>query len=193
MSGDGGWARFDRGVARALVASGVPVVGWSAFRYLWRERTPEDIATDLAAVMHDYRAAWQTKHVLLIGFSRGADLMPFAYNRLPADPAEQVAAIGLLAPTAEAGFGYRLVDWLLPETLSKRWFGPPPGLRAITPEISRLPQGRTVILSGADDPMAIDSEALASTHVQAETWPGGHHLGHAYTAIAERLLALAGI
>jgi type IV secretory pathway VirJ component len=40
ISGDGGWASIDKGIAKALVARGVPVAGLDSLRYFWSERTP---------------------------------------------------------------------------------------------------------------------------------------------------------
>lgn len=185
FSGDGGWARFDRRIAAALVACGVPVVGWSAFRYLWAARTPESIAADLGSVMTHYRPRWQAARVVLAGFSRGADLLPFAFNRLPPALAEAVTALVLIGVTAEAGFQYRVVDWLG----LGRFFGPPPGLVRIAPEIGRLPADRTWVVNGAEDHMAVAEAELSAVGIPAEIWPGGHHLGYACQAVAERIVA----
>src|SRR5262245_15972823 len=57
-SGDGGWAKVDRGVAGRLAQAGVPVVGYDSLLYFWTARTPVSAAADLASVLQHYMAAW---------------------------------------------------------------------------------------------------------------------------------------
>ncbi len=83
LSGDGGWAGLDRELADELAAKGVSVVGLDSLRYFWRARTPEGLAADLERIVRYYAGAWQKSRVLLIGYSQGADVLPFAVSRLP--------------------------------------------------------------------------------------------------------------
>ncbi len=84
MSGDGGWAGIDRDIAAALSAKGIFVVGLDSLRYYWAKRTPESLAADTDRMIRYYLAHLNKKRVLLIGYSQGADVLPFAVNRLPA-------------------------------------------------------------------------------------------------------------
>ena len=70
LSGDGGWAGIDKGIAEALVQKDVPVVGFDSLRYFWSPRTPEGLARDLDRVIRYYAARWKRKEVILIGYSR---------------------------------------------------------------------------------------------------------------------------
>jgi len=56
------------------------------------EKTPTGsrIAADLERIIRSYSAAWKRPKVLLIGFSFGADALPFLYTRLPIDVRNQV-------------------------------------------------------------------------------------------------------
>ncbi len=84
LSGDGGWAGIDKDVANSLAERGIPVVGWDTLRYFWTARTPEGLARDLDRTLDYYVTAWDRPRALLIGYSQGADVLPFAVNRLPA-------------------------------------------------------------------------------------------------------------
>ena len=84
MSGDGGWAGLDQDVAAALSAKGIPVVGLDSLRYYWTARTPDGLAADTDRIVRYYLAHFGKRRVLLIGYSQGADVLPFAVNRLPA-------------------------------------------------------------------------------------------------------------
>ena len=101
-SGDGGWRDIDKDIAGRLQDKGVPVVGVDSLRYFWSEKTPEQIAADLGLIIDHYREAWQRPDVVLVGYSFGADVLPFAYNRLPADDAGERRPHRLAGPVAIA-------------------------------------------------------------------------------------------
>ncbi len=44
ITGDGGWAGLDRGVADALNADGVRVIGFSTLKFFWHKQTPDAAA-----------------------------------------------------------------------------------------------------------------------------------------------------
>src|SRR5438270_3071624 len=77
LSGDGGWAVTDRGIAERLTQGGIPVVGWNALRYFIRRKKPDRVARDLERVLRTYLPLWHKEKVILIGYSFGADVMPF--------------------------------------------------------------------------------------------------------------------
>ncbi|HEY8713457.1 MAG TPA: AcvB/VirJ family lysyl-phosphatidylglycerol hydrolase, partial [Thermoanaerobaculia bacterium] len=76
ISGDGGWAKIDKSISEKLSIDGVPVVGLNALEYFWKKREPETLARDVASVIEKYSARWNRREVVLIGYSRGADVLP---------------------------------------------------------------------------------------------------------------------
>lgn len=99
ISGDGGWASIDRELGKALVTQGVPVVGLNSLQYFWTRRTPDGAAKDLERILRYYLAAWHRDQVLLIGYSRGADVLPFMAHRLPDDLRARVRIVAIMGPT----------------------------------------------------------------------------------------------
>jgi len=176
LSGDGGWAGLDAALAAALAARGVPVVGLDSLRYFWRARTPQGLADDLARVLRGYARRWQRPRAVLIGYSQGADVLPFALNRLPADVRAQVERTVLLAPGERAAFRFRLRQWL------GRWFGGDEGL-ATLPELARLDGSRTLCAYGADDGEAACPKVAASAACRLRL-AGGHHFDGDYATLA---------
>src|SRR5205823_14316004 len=112
LTGDGGWAGLDQELAARLAASGVPTVGLNSLKYFWTERTPQQTARDVARVLRHYFAAWNKRRLLLIGYSFGADVLPFVVNRLPPELRERVASLSLLGIDADASFEVRISDWV---------------------------------------------------------------------------------
>ena len=180
QSGDGGWAGLDQGVAEALAAHGIPVVGLDSLRYYWTARTPEGLAGDMDRIIRYYEAHWRKSRVLLIGYSQGADTLPFALNRLPASTRETVSTAVLLGLSAHALFEFHVANWL-----SNDDSGP-----ATLPEVSRIAGVPVLCIYGAEE---TDSPCpkLDPNRARAVKLAGGHHFDGDYAALAQRILDLA--
>ena len=112
MSGDGGWAGIDQDIAAALTAKGIAVVGLDSLRYYWTARTPQGVAADTDRLIRYYLAHFGKKRVLLIGYSQGADVLPFAVNRLPAATKAVVSLMAILGMSEHALFEFHVSSWI---------------------------------------------------------------------------------
>jgi type IV secretory pathway VirJ component len=177
-SGDGGWATLDKSVSARLAASGVRVIGVNTLRYFWKERQPEEAAQDLARVLRTYLLDKPAaRDVLLIGYSTGADVLPFIVNRLPNDLRARVASVTLIAPSREAQFRIHVADWITHQRRS----GVP-----VMPEVERLGVPLLCLYGQGDlDVLCPELSERATIAVIGK----GHHLGRDYTQIAGRILS----
>jgi type IV secretory pathway VirJ component len=176
LSGDGGWAGIDKSLGTALAAQGVPVAGFDSLRYFWGPRTPDELAADLDRVIRYYAAHWNRSEVLLVGYSQGADVLPFAINRLPAATRASVRLTALLGPGQKASFEFHLANWIGPS-----------GDRPIAPEALKLAAASTLCIYGAAEKDSLCPE-LAPEHARAVALTGGHHFGGDYAALAALIL-----
>ncbi|MDE2347765.1 MAG: hypothetical protein KGL92_04595 [Gammaproteobacteria bacterium] len=178
LSGDGGWAMIDRRIAAALAAQGLPVVGWNSLRYFWRPRTPEEASRDLDRLVRHYSREFGKSRVLLIGFSQGADTLPFMVNRLPPATRALVGLTALLGLSDSADFAIHVSNWL----------GKPPAGLPTAPELARWRGSSVLCIYGATDRDAACTRAPGPQGTTIEM-PGGHHFDGRYAAIADRILA----
>ena len=111
LTGDGPSGGTGKRVAADLAAHGIPSVIWQSLRYYWSPRTPEQAARDLDAVIRHYGEAWGREKVVLVGYSMGADVLPFLINRLPEDTKARVGGVALLALAHDAVFEFRMEQW----------------------------------------------------------------------------------
>jgi type IV secretory pathway VirJ component len=177
LSGDGGWAGLDKEVAAELNARGVAVVGWDSLRYFWHERTPEEAAHDLDRTIRHYAHAWNKPRVLLIGYSQGADVLPFMFNRLPETTRRQVEGTALIALSSEAFFEFSLSHWI----------HAPTGGLPVLPEVERGSPGRLACIYGADEADSLCPRLNAAGLRRIEL-PGGHHFDGDYARVAGAVL-----
>jgi type IV secretory pathway VirJ component len=180
LTGDGGWAGLDRELAARLAASGVPTVALDSLKYFWTERTPEETTRDVVRVLRHYLTAWNKQRVLLVGYSFGADVLPFVVNRLPADLRARVASVSLLGIDANASFEVRISDWVGSDA------GGPP----TRPELAAMRHVPVLCIYGSGEADSI-CPGLGAADVTREEIGRGHHFSGEYARLAERILAFA--
>lgn len=184
ITGDGGWAAADRGLSASLAAQGVPVVGLDAPRYLTPARTPDESAQDLARIIRHYVMVWHRSRVVVIGYSRGADIAPFMVARLPDELRRRVALVALLGPSAWVGFEYHVVD--LVANIHRA------GDLPVRPEIDRLRGTPVLCIYGHRDRHAICPE-LDSSLARPVLRSGGHAVSKAEgPALVDTILRVVG-
>ncbi|MFY9820481.1 MAG: AcvB/VirJ family lysyl-phosphatidylglycerol hydrolase [Thermoanaerobaculia bacterium] len=180
LTGDGGWAKTDRGLSQALAKGGISVVGWNSLHYFLKRREPDRAAKDLARILRHFLALWHKEKVILIGYSFGADVMPFLANRLPADLAEKISLIALLGPSESADFRFHPREWL---------GKPSPEYRPVSPEIEKLAGKQILCFYGATEREKTLCLKLRPGLVQPIARPGSHIVGKNYPPIAAAILA----
>jgi type IV secretory pathway VirJ component len=177
LSGDGGWAGIDKELAQALAGQGIPVAGLDSLRYFWSARTPEGLAADVDRTLRYYGAHWRRSRALLIGYSQGADVLPFAVNRLPAATRDSLVLVALIGLGRTAAFEFHLANWV----------GEPLGL-PVRPETDKLSAATTLCLYGKDDASSLCRD-LGPPLARVIELAGGHHFGGDYAGLARLILA----
>jgi type IV secretory pathway VirJ component len=184
LSGDGGWADLDRQVSGRLVAAGLPVIGWNCLKYFWTERTPEEAAHDLERTLEAYQKAWNKPQAVLIGYSRGADVLPFLASRLPPARQRQLRLIALLGASTTVRFEPLASDLLK--------IGPQAPQLSLRDEVEKLRGRRILAFYGAEEHDTLCA-GMDSALAECVLLPGAHHFGGNYAEIADRILAELGL
>jgi type IV secretory pathway VirJ component len=179
ISGDGGWAGIDQQLAAELASRGVAVVGLSSLKYFWSPRTPDSAARDLERILSHYLQAWRKERAVLIGYSLGADVLPFMAARLPAELQSRIALIALLAPSRETAFEFHLSDWIGGSDRFRQY--------PVAPEVARLQGLRILCLYGDREKDSLCRDPLSGL-VTKIVLSGGHHFGGDYAEIADDIL-----
>jgi type IV secretory pathway VirJ component len=178
ITGDGGWAGLDQELAARFAANGVPTVGLNSLKYFWARRTPDETARDVARVLRHYFAAWGKQRVLLVGYSFGADVLPFVINRLPPELRQRVASVSLLGVDAHASFEVRIADWVGGDN------GGPP----TRPELAEVAPVPVLCIYGEGEEDSI-CPGLPAGSIARERVGKGHHFSGEYATLADRILA----
>jgi type IV secretory pathway VirJ component len=182
-TGDGGWRTTDRGLANTLAGRGVPVVALNTLQYFWRRRAPEEAAADFERILAHYLAVWKKKQVIVIGYSYGADVLPFILSRLPKPVISQVQLVALLSPTQNVDFQFHFLQWFVPYV--------PETARPVLPELGK-PRGLRILTFCGDRDRESLCRVLPSGLAQTVLLHAGHRLDRFYKEIARDILNEAG-
>ena len=104
IGGDGGWNRFSKELCNTFSSYGYPVVALDARSYFWQKKTPEETAAFVGAQLKKYAASWHTAGVLMVGYSFGADIVPFVLNRLEPAQLRTIGQAVLISPSPHTTF-----------------------------------------------------------------------------------------
>lgn len=179
LTGDGGWAGLDKGVAEALAADGMRVAGFSTLKFFWERRSPEQATDAVARVLTHYAQRSPTTRFTVVGYSFGASLVPVLINRLPATLIARIDAGVMISPDPEAVFEIKIGDW----------FGGAhhDGGIPVMPEILRS-EVPILCIHGVDESDSFcGSTQTPKLHVLS--LPGGHHFDGDYKALGDLIVA----
>lgn len=180
LTGDGGWASADEKVATGLRARGAAVVGLNMRSYLGEKKTPDQAASDVGCVAEWYGSRWHRDRLMLLGYSRGADIAPFVAARWPRALRDRLNMVALVSFSPRASFKFHLIDLV-------RDVERDDDLMAL-PEVERLRGLRIVCIYGSDDAVSA-CRGADPTLMQVIERPGGHRLTGGFDAVAEYLAA----
>jgi type IV secretory pathway VirJ component len=185
LSGDGGWAAGDKSLAKAFASQNVAVVGLNSPRYLeGHEPTPDQASGDLARILRHFLYTWGRQRVIVVGYSRGADIGPFMVARLPEDLRKHVAMLVLLGPGKDASFKFSLLDVFH----SHQGDGLP-----VAPEVAKLRGIPVLCIYGEKDRGASCQSLNQAGLARSVMRNGGHKVhGDEGPALVEEILADAG-
>jgi type IV secretory pathway VirJ component len=178
-SGDGGWRDIDREVGSYLQKAGVPVVGIDSLRYFWAERKPQETADDLSRLIRHYRKQWHVSHVILIGYSFGADILPESYDLLPASDQKHVALMSLMSLTHDRDYEVHVSGWL----------GLSSGAEADPiHDLEKVPDAIVQCIIGDGDDEDACHDLIGKRDYDFVTLSGGHHFDGDYQTVANHIL-----
>ncbi len=177
-SGDGGWRDIDKRLAEELAQQNIPVVGVDSLRYFWTEKTPQKMAEDLQRIVDVQAERWQATHVALIGYSFGADILPFLYERLEVDTRQRVILLSMLGLAENANFSIAVTGWLGMAPAIHPTAVP---LAEIDPSLLQCVQGSEEEQSGCVYVAQLGGERIVIV--------GGHHFDGDYRGLARRIQA----
>ncbi|HET9065452.1 MAG TPA: AcvB/VirJ family lysyl-phosphatidylglycerol hydrolase [Gemmatimonadales bacterium] len=178
FSGDGNWAKLDRTMAEQLAALGVATIGVESRSWLTQGATkdPTSAARDLTRILAAYQPRWGGDTLLILGYSRGAEIAPFAVQGLAPAWRARVHGLVLLGPSPTANFTFHFADLLRDHVR--------PDDVPLAPVIAALHDVPILCVRGDDEKLSLCTPSLPG-NVTTRSTPGGHHFDGDYRALAD--------
>lgn len=180
ITGDGGMKKFSVDIVNTLAGRGYPVIGLNALKYFWSKKTPEQAAADVAALMQYYAGQWDNHSFIFVGYSMGADVLPFIYHDLPAALKEQVKHLIFMSPSTSTDMVVHISD-MLGKTSTPGSMNVPAAMNSIT--------GKPLLLIFGQNEKDFDSKALAISNYKQLVLPGGHHYNDDAIGVVQQILS----
>lgn len=164
LSGDGGWAEFEDEISMQFAAAGLNTIGFNSRDYFWEQKTPRQTADDMALLIRKYARKYKPKKILLCGYSFGADVVPFIYNRLHQHLKNRITALALLSPFATTAFKVHTSDLLNIAKDNKKF--------NVKAEVDKVKIPIFCFYGQQEDPKPL--EGIVKANFFLNTLPGGH-------------------
>lgn len=166
ISGDGGWYHFEQSIANNLAKKGIPTIGLNARKYFWSRRTPGETAEDMSVVLNFYSKEWHREKIVIIGYSLGAEIVPFIVNRLSESIKRKIESTVLLSPDISTDFEIHLSNMV--------GIGSKQNTYNTIKEIIKMRDVPTLLIFGEDEKSRVPG-LLSGTSMKIRTIPGDHH------------------
>lgn len=128
-----------------------------------------------------YSDKWKVDRVVLVGYSRGADVLPALANRLPGALLEKVEMMAFPGLGQHTGFEFHLSEGL----------GGKVDESAVLPDVEKLRGRKMLCLYGEDEKDSLCA-ALSTGLARSVRLKGGHHFDGNYENLANLILAALG-
>ncbi len=112
ISGDGGWRGFDVKMAEEYKNNRLSFIALNSLKYFWVTKTPAQFANDIVPMLNDSLKTRNKKELIIVGFSFGAEIIPFLFTRLPDDLKKKVRLLVLITPARTSDFTIHLSDMM---------------------------------------------------------------------------------
>lgn len=179
ITGDGGYGVTDKGICEALGKNGISALALNSLKYFWKKRTPDSAAIDLERMIRHYLDVWNKERLILIGYSMGAEVLPFMINRLPEGLKSKIALVVFLGLGTTAEFQFHFDNWLGAKHSD---------VLQVEPEIEKLKGLKMLCIYGKNDGDKL-GKSLPSGLVEVAVMTGGHRIGGNFEPVVSKILS----
>ena len=166
FSGDGGWFAFEQNIAEKLGEYGIPTIGVDTKKYFWNRKTPEKTAADIAEVLNFYGLEWGKTKFIIMGYSQGAEIVPFLVTHFPDVLISEVISAVMLSPATTTDFEIHITNMI--------GLGSRQNTYSVIDEINKMPKITTLCIFGDGEKNPVPG-LLKGTQVKISLIPGDHH------------------
>jgi type IV secretory pathway VirJ component len=173
LTGNGGWRNLAQAVTDYLNSKNVSVIAINTKKYLWSKKVPAQIACDLETLIDRYDNKLGQSKVVFMGYSMGAEVLPFAVNCMEDKYINRLLDIIMIGPWQKATFKVNLLDYIMEVNKGSD----------IYLELLRMKTKVGYVICDDND-ISICKKDLDGV-IDHDLLGGGHHFGGDYAALSK--------
>ena len=178
LSGDGGFNRFSLDLCTFIYQAGYSITAIDDKSYFGSKKTPEQATLDISNYLNKQFKERQNQDLILVGYSFGADVLPFIVNRLPANLRSKLKSTLLISPSSTTDFETHWTDML--GYSIKRDMN-------VIAEINKSGNQKIITLIGKDE-SDFPVKDIKLKNYSNVILPGGHHFNGDTMIIGQEIL-----
>ncbi len=179
ISGDGGWTDFDNSIAETLAQNGISCIGFDTQKYFWEPKSPDATAKDIVLALEYYMLHLKKSKLIMMGYSFGADVIPFITNRLPDELRSKVLLTAMCSPDDNTDFEVTLSSML--DIGSE-------GKYNVLAEVRKIKEGRKLCIFGKDEDAEELEKSFKLSGADVLSLNGGHHYDDNFGLVVSSIL-----
>lgn len=169
ISGDAGFNTFSKNFGKELHAFGYDVFALDSKAYFWDQKTPEQTSSDIENYINKQLVDRKDQKVIIVGYSFGADVTPFVYNRFSENLKNKVQKVFIIGPSKSNDFKIHLEEYFGQEIK---------GSLPVIPEINKMQNvPLMVVLSDFEFANFPYNKITLRDDYQMKHLAGDHHYG----------------
>lgn len=170
VSGDGGNDNFSIKLCAIINSSGYAITALDARSYFWKQKTAAQAATDFTNYLENKFQNKKEQPFILVGYSFGADILPFVINQLTDSLKEKLVSVILLSPSISTGLHIHKDNKIRSMD--------------VLAEINKMNLIKTTIIFGSTE-NTFPLKEISLKNYSNEILPGGHHYEGNVSAVAK--------
>jgi type IV secretory pathway VirJ component len=180
LTGDGGMKKFSVDMVTILASHGYPVIGLNTLKYFWNKKTPQQAAADVTALLNYYSNQWNNHSYIFIGYSMGADVLPFIYQQLSPAFKEETQQLVFMSPSASTDMVVHISDMLGKSST--------PGSMNVPAAMNTINNKPLLLIFGQNE-NDFDLKAITISNYKSLVLPGGHHYNDDAQGVVQQIMA----
>ncbi|MBF8455989.1 hypothetical protein IV494_02245 [Kaistella sp. G5-32] len=112
VSGDAGFNTFSKTFGQELHRYGYDVFALNTKKYFWNKKTPLKASQDSEKYLKEITKNRTNKKIIIIGYSYGADVSPFIYNRFDTEFQKNIQQLIIIGPSQVNDFEIHLEEYI---------------------------------------------------------------------------------
>jgi len=169
ISGDAGFNTFSKSLGKDLHTFGYDVFALDTKAYFWNQKTPEQTSADIENYINKQLKGRKNQKVIIVGYSFGADVTSFVYNRFDENLKNKVQKVFIIGPSKSNDFKIHLREYFGQEIK---------GSLPVIPEINKMKNvPLMLVLSDFEFANFPYKNITLGTNYQMQHLAGDHHYG----------------